>query len=368
MIEIRNVNKSFSDTKVLKDINLNIKKGEIIGIVGHSGAGKSTLLRCLNGLETYDSGSIKVIGNEIRDSSQKGLRSRLKRIFQKFNPLNRKRLNGLGTCDGERIKTVGDEIKDLSEEELRSFRKRLGMIFQNFNLLNRKNVFDNVALPLEVWKVDRKEINERVTKLLVLVGLQDKIHSMPKDLSGGQKQRVAIARALALEPDILLCDEATSALDPNTTKSILNLIKEINEKLNITVVVVTHQMEVIKQICSRVAIMEAGEIKSLGIVDELFLKPDACLKKLLGEEEVLPEDGVNIRIFFPKERSQQSIITSMARELDIDFSIVLGKLEKFRENVLGSLVINTSEENRKNICDFLDKESMAWEVVTGDTN
>lgn len=318
MIEIKNVNKSFSGTKVLKDINLTIEKGEIMGIVGHSGAGKSTLLRCLNGLETYDSGSIKAIGNE---------------------------------------------IKDLGEKELRSFRRRLGMIFQNFNLLNRKDVFDNVALPLEVWKLDKKEINERVTKLLELVGLQDKIHSMPRDLSGGQKQRVAIARALALEPDILLCDEATSALDPNTTKSILNLIKEINEKLNITVVIVTHQMEVIKQICSRVAIMEGGEIKSLGVVDELFLKPDASLEKLLGEEEVLPEDGVNIRIFFPKEHSQQTIITSMARELDIDFSIVWGKLEKFRENVLGSLVINTSEENRKNICDFLDKKDMAWEVI-----
>ena len=320
MIKIKNVSKSFSDTKVLKDINLNIEKGEIIGIVGHSGAGKSTLLRCLNGLETYDSGSIKAIGNE---------------------------------------------IKDLSEKELRSFRKRLGMIFQNFNLLNRKNVFDNVALPLEVWKVDKKEIKERVTKLLELVGLQDKRDSMPRDLSGGQKQRVAIARALALEPDILLCDEATSALDPNTTKSILNLIKEINEKLKITVVVVTHQMEVVKQICSRVAIMEDGEIKTLGVVDELFLKPDVHLEKLLGEEEVLPEYGVNIRIFFPKEHSQQSIITSMARELDIDFSIVWGKLERFRENVLGSLVINTSEDYRKDICKFLDGKSIVWEVISG---
>ena len=320
MIKIKNVSKSFSETKVLKDINLNIEKGEIIGIVGHSGAGKSTLLRCLNGLETYDSGSINAIGNE---------------------------------------------IKGLSEKKLRSFRKRLGMIFQNFNLLNRKNVFDNVALPLEVWKVDKKEIKERVTKLLELVGLQDKMDSMPRDLSGGQKQRVAIARALALDPDILLCDEATSALDPNTTKSILNLIKEINEKLKITVVVVTHQMEVVKQICSRVAIMEDGEIKTLGVVDELFLKPDAHLEKLLGEEEVLPEYGVNIRIFFPKEHSQQSIITSMARELDIDFSIVWGKLERFRENVLGSLVINTSEDHRKDICKFLDGKSIVWEVISG---
>lgn len=318
MIGIINVSKSFSDTKVLNDINLDIEKGEIIGIVGHSGAGKSTLLRCLNGLENYDCGSIKVMDKE---------------------------------------------VKDLSEKELRRFRKNLGMIFQNFNLLNRKNVFENIALPLEVWNFDKKEINERVENLLDLVGLKDKKDSMPRDLSGGQKQRVAIARALSLQPQILLCDEATSALDPNTTKSILNLIKEINEKLNITVVVVTHQMEVVKQICSRVAIMEKGEIKTLGVVDELFLKPDSHLEKLLGEEEVLPEDGVNIRIFFPKEYSQQSIITSMARELDIDFSIVWGKLERFRESVLGSLVINTTYENQKNICNFLNNKSIVWEVL-----
>jgi D-methionine transport system ATP-binding protein len=189
---------------------------------------------------------------------------------------------------------------------------------------------------------------------------------MPRDLSGGQKQRVAIARALALQPEVLLCDEATSALDPNTIKSILNLIKEINEKLNITVVIVTHQMEVVKQICSKVAIMDKGEIKSLGDAEELFLKPDKHLEKLLGEEELLPIDGVNIRLFFPKEQSQKSIITSMARELNIDFSIVWGKLEKFRDNVLGSLVINTTHENEENICKFLSTKSLAWEVVQND--
>ncbi|MDW8801888.1 methionine ABC transporter ATP-binding protein [Clostridium sp. A1-XYC3] len=318
MIEIKDVNKSFSNTKVLKEVSLDIKRGEIVGIVGHSGAGKSTLLRCLNGLESYDSGSIRVMSKE---------------------------------------------IEELSERELRSFRKGLGMIFQSFNLLNRKNVYENVALPLEVWNYSKVEINARVTNLLELVGLKDKMNSMPRDLSGGQKQRVAIARALALQPEILLCDEATSALDPNTTKSILNLIKEINEKLNITVVIVTHQMEVVKQICSKVAIMDKGEIKSLGDAEELFLKPDKHLEKLLGEEELLPEEGVNIRLFFPKEQSQQAIITSMARELNIDFSIVWGKLEKFRDNVLGSLVINTTEDNKTNICQFLNSKSIAWEVI-----
>lgn len=318
MIQIKDINKSFSNTKVLNNVTIDIQEGEIVGIVGHSGAGKSTLLRCLNGLESYDSGSIKIMDKE---------------------------------------------IKNLREKELRTFRKNLGMIFQNFNLLNRKNVFENVSLPLEVWNFSKEEIKERVMNLLKLVGLEDKVNSMPGDLSGGQKQRVAIARALALEPKVLLCDEATSALDPNTTKSILNLIKEINEKLTITVVIVTHQMEVIKQICSKVAIMDKGEIKSLGDAEELFLKPDKHLEKLLGEEEILPGEGINIRLFFPKEQSQQSIITSMARELNIDFSIVWGKLEKFRDNVLGSLVINTTEDNKEDIFKFLNKKHIAWEVV-----
>lgn len=321
MIKLVNVNKSFSGNQVLKNINLHVKKGDIIGIVGHSGAGKSTLLRCLNALETYDSGSVTIMGNE---------------------------------------------LKGLSEKEVKTMRKKLGMIFQNFNLLNRKNVFDNIALPLEVWKFDKAYIEKKVTNLVKLVGLEDKIHSMPKDLSGGQKQRVGIARALALDPEILLCDEATSALDPNTTKSILELIKKINEELNITVVLVTHQMEVVKEICNRVALMEKGEIKGEGTVEELFLKPDKDLQKLLGENEVLPESGVNIKIFFPKEYSQQCIITSIARELDIDFSIVWGKLEKFRDNVLGSLVINTNEQYKENICKFLDSKSIIWEVIEND--
>ncbi|AKN32201.1 methionine ABC transporter ATP-binding protein [Clostridium carboxidivorans P7] len=321
MIKLVNVNKSFSGNQVLKNINLHVKKGDIVGIVGHSGAGKSTLLRCLNALETYDSGSVTIMGNE---------------------------------------------LKELSEKEVKTMRKKLGMIFQNFNLLNRKNVFDNIALPLEVWNFDKAYIEKKVTNLVKLVGLEDKIHSMPKDLSGGQKQRVGIARALALDPEILLCDEATSALDPNTTKSILELIKKINEELNITVVLVTHQMEVVKEICNRVALMEKGEIKGEGTVEELFLKPDKDLQKLLGENEVLPESGVNIKIFFPKEYSQQCIITSIARELDIDFSIVWGKLEKFRDNVLGSLVINTNEQYKENICKFLDSKSIIWEVIEND--
>ncbi|MBD5639674.1 methionine ABC transporter ATP-binding protein [Clostridium botulinum] len=317
MIEVSNLKKIIKDKVILEDISLSIKEGEVFGIVGHSGAGKSTLLRCLNGLESYEEGSIKI---------------------------------------------NGEKINELSKKQLRILRKDLGMIFQSFNLLKRKNVFQNIALPLEIWGMSKNEINNRVKELLKLVDLEDKAYAKLHNLSGGQKQRVAIARALALEPKILLCDEATSALDPKTTKDILNLLKDINEKLGITIVIVTHQMEVIKEICERVAIMDKGKIKSLGFSEELFLSPDKHLKKLLGENEVLPKDGVNIKIFFTKELSNESIITTMARELDIDISIVWGKLEKFRENVLGNLVINVSKENKEKICDYLSLKSIVWEV------
>lgn len=318
MINIQGVSKSFSGTKVLKSINLDIKQGEIFGIVGHSGAGKSTLLRCLNGLESYDEGSIVVMDKE---------------------------------------------VNKLTSRELREHRKELGMIFQNFNLLNRSNVYENVALPMKLWGIEKKQIKERVLSLLNLVGLSEKVESYPRELSGGQKQRVAIARALALEPRILLCDEATSALDPKTTKSILQLLKEINQKLNITIVIVTHQMEVVKDVCNRVALMEGGEIRAIGRVEDLFLNPSDELKDLMGEEEILPKRGTNIKIFFPKELSERTIITSMARTLNIDFSIVWGKLEKFRDDVLGSLVINAETKDEEKIFEYLKSQEISWEVI-----
>ena len=320
MIEIKNVVKSFGETKVLKDISINIEQGEIYGIIGHSGAGKSTLLRCINGLESYNEGSVNV---------------------------------------------MGQEVASLSNDKLRSFRKDLGMIFQNFNLMQRKNVFDNVALPLEVWGYKKTEIKDKVLKLLKLVGLEDKVKSKPRELSGGQKQRVAIARALALEPKILLCDEATSALDPKTTKDILALLLKINEELGITMVVVTHQMEVIKEICQKVALIDGGEIKAEGKVEDVFLQPDKSLKKFLGEddEEVLPDEGVNIKIFFPSDSSENALITRMARDLNIDFSIVWGKLEKFRDNVLGGLVINIDEKDKDVVMKYLEDKDILLEVL-----
>lgn len=319
MIEISNVGKKFGNTEVLKEVSLNINKGEIFGIVGHSGAGKSTLLRCINGLETYNEGSIKV--NE-------------------------------------------KEVKHLNQNQLMSFRKDLGMIFQHFSLLERRNVYDNVALPLECWGYDKKSIDARVKELLELVGLQDKAKSRPKELSGGQKQRVAIARALALNPQILLCDEATSALDPNTTKSILSLLREINSRLGITIIIVTHQMEVVKEVCEKVAIMEGGEVLEVGVTEEIFLKHPKALKKLMGEDEILPVDGVNIRLFFPKDNTNGTIITTMARDLGIDFSIVWGKLEKFRDDVLGSLVINVTIQEQAKVEKYLLDKNMEWEVIS----
>lgn len=320
MIKIRDIEKSFGEVKVLKGITLSINEGEIYGLIGHSGAGKSTLLRCINGLEDYNEGSVIVMGRE---------------------------------------------VKCLKEKEKREFRKDLGMIFQGFNLLKRKTVFENISLPLEVWGYKKDFIKNRVDELLELVGLTDKAKNKPDELSGGQKQRVAIARALALEPKILLCDEATSALDPKTTKDILSLLSDINKKLGITIVVVTHQMEVIKQICQKVALIDGGVLVAEGKSEEIFLRPGVSLKKFLGDEDddTLSHEGVNIKLFFPSKSSENALITKMARELNIDFSIVGGKLEKFRDEVLGTLTINIDNKDREAVMSYLSNKDIILEVL-----
>lgn len=318
MISVNNVNKYFGEKQVLKNVNIEINEGEIFGIIGHSGAGKSTILRCMNGLEEYQEGSLKIDGKE---------------------------------------------VKDLNEKEMRELRKDLGMIFQHFSLLERKTIYQNVALPLECFGYSKSDIDKRVIELLDLVGLKERKNDKPRNLSGGQKQRVAIARALALKPKVLLCDEATSALDPNTTKSILSLIEDINKKMGITVVIVTHQMEVIKQICGRIAIMENGQVLEVGDTEEIFLKNTSGLRKLLGEENIVLPEGTNIKILFPKDISNDSIITNMARELDLDVSIVFGRLEKFKDDVLGSLIINVPEKRGKEVREFLDSRNIRWEEI-----
>jgi len=318
VIKIENLTKFYGDTQILFDINLEVKKGEIFAIVGHSGAGKSTLLRCINGLESYQGGSLKVFDQE---------------------------------------------IKNLDETQQRHLRRDVGMIFQHFALMARKNVFENVATPLKFWGYKSGETEKRVRELLNLVGLENKANSYPSELSGGQKQRVAIARALALNPKILLSDEATSALDPNTTNQILELLEKINKELDISVVIVTHEMEVVKSIAKRAILLEGGKIIGSGSIEELFLKPDEKMKEFLGEVEILPSTGTNIRLFFPKEVAQNSVITHMARSLNIDFNIVWGKLEKLNDNVLGSLVINIDEKDKENVLNYIKQSGVLWEVA-----
>jgi D-methionine transport system ATP-binding protein len=319
LIEISNLGKYFGNTKILRNINVKIEPNEIFAIVGHSGAGKSTLLRCINGLEKYDEGSLKIFG---------------------------------------------EEIGKLSEERLRFLRKDIGMIFQHFSLLEQKSVYQNVALPMQLWGYKKSDINKKAEELLTLVGLIHKKNSYPKALSGGEKQRVAIARALTLEPKILLSDEATSALDPKTTLSILELLKTINKTLGITVILVTHEMNVVKNAAKRALLLEHGQIIGLGDIESLFLKPDERMRKFLGEEDMLPEYGVNIRLYFPSTVSDKAIVTAMARELNIDFNIVWGKLEKLGENVVGSLVINVDTKYADITKNYLQtQKEIFWETI-----
>lgn len=318
MIEIHGLGKYFGDHKVLSDISLSVGKGDVFGIVGHSGAGKSTLLRCLNGLEGYSEGSVKV---------------------------------------------KGQEVHDLDEAGLKNLRRDMGMIFQNFNLMNRKNVFENIIFPLKVWGVPKAEAESRVDELLELVGLSSKRGEKVRNLSGGQKQRVGIARALALNPEILLCDEATSALDPKTTISILELLMDINKKLNVTIIVVTHQMEVVKMICNKVVIVDGGRVVDSGDTDKLFLAPGPELRKLITDDYAVIPSGTNIRLMFPREVANDAVITSMARELGINFSIVGGRIEKYRETVMGFLIINVDDKDVARIENWLREYKMFWEVM-----
>ncbi|HHP0356731.1 TPA: methionine ABC transporter ATP-binding protein [Campylobacter lari subsp. concheus] len=318
MIKIQNLKKYYGKELVINDVSLEVKEGEIYALVGHSGAGKSTLLRCINGLENYQSGSVEVFGKE---------------------------------------------IATLKEKELRVFRKDIGMIFQHFALMSRKNVFENVAMPLEIHNFDKNTIQKRVNELLDLVGLLAKSKAYPNELSGGQKQRVAIARALALNPKILLSDEATSALDPNTTNNILELIAKINQEFNISVVLVTHEMEAVKQIAQKAVLLEHGQIIGQGKIEDLFLKPSEKMREFLGESDFLPLNGVNVRLYFCKEKANQSIITHMARSLNIDFNIVWGKIEKLNNNALGNLVINIEAKDQERVLNYLQENGVIWELV-----
>lgn len=317
MIKFNQITKKYNELTALENIYLEIADHEIFGLVGPSGAGKSTLLRTINRLEEIESGQILV--DDVDVSTLKG-------------------------------------------KDLRNYRKQVAMIFQHFSLLETQTVFQNIALPLKCAHFKKADIENRVSELLKIVGLEDKRNVKPRNLSGGQKQRVAIARAIALNPKILLCDEATSALDPATTKSILALLKDIHERLHITIVIVTHQMEVVKQVCERVAILKEGKIVEIGNTEDLFLSSNEALKSITASEEILPSEGINIQIYFPKSFTSEALITKMARKLNIDFSIVWGKLEQFRDDVLGSLIINVKNEDYQQVIAYLDAEACRYEV------
>lgn len=316
MIEIKGLQKSFGDLEVLQDINLTINDGEIYGLVGKSGAGKSTLLRCINGLEKYTNGSIKV---------------------------------------------DGVEVKDLDRKRMRYFRKDVSMIFQHFPMISRKTVYENIAFPMRCWKYDKATIDKKVKELAELVGISSKLYEKPGNLSGGQKQRVVIARALSMEPKILLSDEATSALDPVTTSSILKLLRDINEKLGITIIVVTHQMSVIKDICEKVTLLENGKLIVSGAVEELFVNQPGELKSFLGEEQYrVDKEGVNIEVVLSDSDESKNLVSKMSRELQMDFSIQNGEMSQYRDKSLGYIVINFEDSKKQIVEEYLNHQNVIW--------
>ncbi len=327
MLEIRNINKQFASKELnidaCNDVSLSVADGEIYGIIGYSGAGKSTLIRCINFLETPDSGEI-----EIKDFGT--IVSRNKTLFYRDLENN--------------------EIK-CSEKHLRSLRKGIGMIFQQYNLLDRSTVYDNIAYSLRYSGVSKKDIDQKVKELLEIVDLTDKINSYPSELSGGQKQRVAIARALANNPKILLSDEATSALDPDATESILKLLKKLNKEFGLTIVLITHEMAVIKSIADKVAVMEGGKVVEEGDVYDIFAHPQKEITKNfvkssmgLGNIDRLKEEtevtkGKLVKLVFEKDCVGEAIISTISRDCSVNVNIMLADVEIVHEMPLGTMVV-----------------------------
>ncbi|WP_094606739.1 Methionine import ATP-binding protein MetN [Sporomusa silvacetica DSM 10669] len=341
MIKLTNVTKTYvgkNDVHALKGVSLTVEPGEIYGIIGLSGAGKSTLIRCINMLEKPTEGSVIV---------------------------------------------DGQELTSLSTDKLREARKKIGMIFQHFNLLSSRTVYDNIAFPLELEGRSKQEIEQTITPLLELVGLTDKKYHYPSQLSGGQKQRVGIARALANNPEVLLCDEATSALDPQTTKSILELLQDVNRKLKLTIVLITHEMHVIKEICHHVAVIENGLIIEQGKVIDVFTNPQsATAKEFVGSvistnlpEEIIrsfslspvpiPNSNIIARLTFLGESANDPVIASLIRCFDVDVSILFGNIDYIQGNPFGILIISISgnEDSLKNTMDYLNNKNLKVEVI-----
>lgn len=338
MIEFQDLKKVYTSggqqVAALNGIDLTVNKGEIFGVIGFSGAGKSSLIRCVNWLEQPTSGRVIVDGND---------------------------------------------LTTLSAKEIREVKRNIGMVFQHFNLLNSKTVFANVAMPLILAKMPKEEIKKRVYELLEFVGLSDKANNYPDQLSGGQKQRIGIARALATQPSILLCDEATSALDPQTTSSILELLKKINREYNITILIITHEMAVIREICDRVAVIEAGKIIEEGTVFNVFSSPKTeTAKNFVSsvmndqipdsiKEIVAKNEGFQkiFRINFIGNSAGQPLLSQLAKKFDIHINVLFGNITELQGTPFGNLIVEfqgaESEINRALM--FINQEKVTVKEV-----
>lgn len=327
MISVKNLKKTFisknSTVKAIDDVSFEVNEGDIFGIIGFSGAGKSTLIRCLNLLEVYDEGSVVV---------------------------------------------DGDELKSLSKRDLLKKRESIGMIFQHFNLLHSSTVYENIASPLKNTKgYSKEQIRTRVSELLKLVDLEEKENSYPSQLSGGQKQRVAIARALSRDCKVLLCDEATSALDPNTTKSILELLKRINRELKVTIVLITHQMEVVKSICNKIAIMERGKFVENGDLIEIFSNPkhkttrDFVLESSYSSElsEILKDHTNKVySISFIGDVVDEPILANVQNKYNVYINILFGNIEFLSGKKVGNVIVEILGENSEKVVKALKEKGM----------
>lgn len=338
MIHFQNVGKVFTNgneqIKALNDIDLKVNKGEIYGVIGFSGAGKSTLIRCVNHLERPTAGKMIVDGHD---------------------------------------------LSTLTVKEIREVKKNIGMIFQHFNLLNSKTVYANVAMPLILNKMPKDEIKQRVYELLEFVGLSDKANVHPEQLSGGQKQRVGIARALATKPSILLCDEATSALDPQTTSSILELLRKINKEYNITILMITHEMSVIREICDRVAVMEAGEIIEEGTVFDVFSRPKSQTARNFVNtvmHDQIPESIIKMiernngsqnvfRINFIGQSAGQPLLSQLAKKFAIDVNVLFGNITELQGIPFGNLIVELqgSEAEVNRALEYLETKEIDFNEV-----
>ncbi|MBB4826476.1 D-methionine transport system ATP-binding protein [Sporosarcina luteola] len=340
MIELKDVTKRYGQEDGLlavDGVTLSIGDGAIFGIIGYSGAGKSTLIRLLNGLEKPTSGSITIAGRE---------------------------------------------ISSVSAKELRKVRQKVSMIFQHFNLLWSRTVKGNIAFPLEIAGVPKAERERRVEELIDLVGLRGRENAHPAELSGGQKQRVGIARALANEPEVLLCDEATSALDPETTDQILDLLTDINQRLGLTIVMITHEMHVIRKICHQVAVMESGRVVEKGNVLDVFQHPQAVITKRFvsqvtepaGTEQALAHvrqevpDGTLVKLVFIGERTEQPVLSSLIRSFQVDVNIVQGNITHTQGGAYGTLILQILGNGSvvQEAIQFLQREGVQAEVIVHD--